>query len=75
MDTRGDDLDDDFVPDDLVAMSEDDDLGDDVEGLLSADEGEAGPSHASQDATDKKRKRRQKEKERKAKVSHVALQK
>ena len=79
MDTRGDDLDDDFVPDDIVAMSEDEDVahsadGDEIGGLLSADEAgaaEAGPSQSSQAALEKKRKRRQKEKERKAKVSSV----
>lgn len=80
MDTRGDDLDDDFVPDDLVALSEDEDVAhsaeaDDIGGLLSADEGgvgEAGPSQLSQVALDKKRKRRQKEKERKAKKVKLA---
>lgn len=79
MDTHGDDLDDDFVPDDLVAMSEDEDHsadGEDVGDFLSGDEGgagEAGPSQISQAAMDKKRKRRQKEKERKAKVRHMSV--
>ncbi|KAL6309128.1 U3-containing 90S pre-ribosomal complex subunit-domain containing protein [Sparassis latifolia] len=68
---RGDDLDDDFVPDDLVAMSEDEDLtpdGDDISGLLSAEEegeGAAAQEGADQATTAKKRKRREKEKERK----------
>ena len=70
----GDDLDDDFVPDELVALSEPEDAvsGDgeeDVNALLSADEGEA-PS-LNQKAEEKKRKRRAKEKERKAKVRTV----
>lgn len=70
---RGDDLEDDFVPDDLVALSdlEDDGAhsadGEDVGALLSADEDTAGAS-SSQAADEKKRKRRAKEKERKAKV-------
>lgn len=73
---RGDDLDDDFVPDDLVAMSEDEGVpqagdAEDIGSLLSADEneveGKAQPS-MSTSASAKKRKRRAKEKERKAKV-------
>ncbi|OBZ75478.1 hypothetical protein A0H81_04539 [Grifola frondosa] len=69
---RGDDLDDDFVPDDLVAMSEEEDLqdGEDI-GLLTADEDvdiQGETSQADKDAQEKKRKRRVKEKERKAKV-------
>lgn len=76
---RGDDLDDDFVIDELVALSGDEDdqddaqaeATDDVRGLLSEDE--EGPSAAEQlikdqASVDKKRKRREKEKERKAKV-------
>ena len=72
----GDDLDDDFVPDDLVALS-DEELPetDDVGELLSADEGEGGGAQLSQShsaaALDRKRKRRAKEKERKAKVRTV----
>ena len=71
----GDDLEDDFVPDDLVALSdEEDDVPEteDIGDLLSADE--AGPSASqpgqstSAAALEKKRKRRAKEKERKAKV-------
>ena len=74
----GDDLDDDFVPDDLVALSEEEDAGqsaegDDVAAFLSAgEEDEAQPSQgqsASIDLSEKKRKRRAKEKERRAKVS------
>lgn len=73
----GDDLDDDFVPDDLVALSEDEDggqsaEGDDVGAFLSAGEDEAQssrPQGAPANASEKKRKRRAKEKERKAKVS------
>jgi len=76
----GDDLDDDFVPDDLVAMSEEEDDthsagGEDVDGTLSIDEdadtNKAGTS-ASQAASEKKRKRRAKEKERKAKKRKLA---
>ncbi|KAF9246589.1 U3-containing 90S pre-ribosomal complex subunit-domain containing protein [Melanogaster broomeanus] len=71
---RGDDLEDDFVPDELVASSGEEDgpsdprKGDDIEGLLSADE------EAEQDEAERKgkaaltkRKRREKEKERRAK--------
>lgn len=70
---HGDDLEDDFVLDDLVAMSEEEDLpeAEDVGGLLSADEeGGAEQSSPAQSAAlaEKKRKRRAKEKERKAKV-------
>lgn len=73
--TGGDDLDDDFVPDDLVALSDAEDEeaghsadGEDVEALLSADEGSPQPSTSDLAAAEKKRKRRAKEKERKAKV-------
>lgn len=76
----GDDLDDDFVPDDLVAMSEDEeDLnspdGEDINALLSADEGDGGEAEAAKKeaAAAKKRKRREKEKERKAKVCCAPL--
>lgn len=67
----GDDLDD-FVFDDIVALSDGaSDLGDDVKDLLSADE-DAEQDDAVETKTksdkDKKRKRREKEKERKAKV-------
>jgi len=73
----GDDLDDDFVPDDLVALSDGavSDPGDDVQDLLSADDeveedGES-DSKAKSDK-EKKRKRREKEKERKAKKRKLA---
>jgi protein CMS1 len=67
----GDDLDDDFVPDDLVALSDPEDAvsgdGDeDIHTLLSADENDGEASNTKTD--EKKRKRRAKEKERKAKV-------
>ncbi|PIL23800.1 hypothetical protein GSI_13551 [Ganoderma sinense ZZ0214-1] len=70
---HGDDLEDDFVPDDLVAMSEEEDLPEteDVGELLSADEdGAVRQASQAQDAAaaEKKRKRRAKEKERKAKA-------
>lgn len=74
---RGDDLEDDFVPDELVASSGEEDAafdsrqgaGDGIDGFLSADE------EAEQDepvpkgkATLPKRKRREKDKERQTKV-------
>lgn len=77
---RGDDLEDDFVPDELVALSGEEDAafdarqgaGDGIDGLLSADE------EAEQDepapkgkAASAKRKRREKEKERQAKVTCI----
>ena len=64
---HGDDLDDDFVPDDLVALSDDDEAPDaeDIGELLSADEdggnAQAGQSQSAA-ALEKKRKRRAKEK-------------
>lgn len=71
----GDDLDDDFVPDDLVALSDAEDEegshsadGEDIAGLLSADEGVAQGASTSQVTVEKKRKRRAKQKERRAKV-------
>ena len=80
---RGDDLDDDFVPDELVATSgEEDEVdnrpgdhGDDIDGLLSADEDaeESQEKIKEKSATEKKRKRREKEKERKAKVRMTSL--
>lgn len=73
---RGDDLDDDFVPDELVATSgeEDNGPGDDIGGLLSADEdAEEAEAHIKEKpATEKKRKRREKEKERKIKKRKLA---
>ena len=76
----GDDLDDDFVPDDLVAFSDEEEGGhsadgDDVNALLSADEGtsEAAEALKAQEAAqEKKRKRKAKDKERKAKVRTAA---
>lgn len=73
---RGDDLDDDFVPDELVATSgeEDNGPGDDIGGLLSADEDaeEAEVHIKEKTTTEKKRKRREKEKERKIKQRKLA---
>ena len=75
----GDDLEDDFVPDDLVALSDEDDIPetDDIGELLSADEDGGQASQPSQSksaaALEKKRKRRAKEKERKAKVRVFSL--
>ena len=75
---RGDDLEDDFVPDDLVASSGEEDAAfdapqgasDDIEGLLSADEeAEQGEPPLKGKATLAKRKRREKDKERQAKVT------
>ena len=72
----GDDLDDDFVPDDLVALSDGaaSDPGDDVQDLLSpdeeAEEDSEGDLKAKSDK-EKKRKRREKERERKAKVCTI----
>ncbi|KAI0049659.1 hypothetical protein FA95DRAFT_1581570 [Auriscalpium vulgare] len=79
---RGDDLDDDFLPDDSVAFLEEDNAShladpddpDDIGNLLSADEHsdpelepEADIADVQKAAAEKKRKRREKEKERKAK--------
>jgi len=75
---RGDDLEDDFMPDETVALSEDEGFGslvgdqEDVAKLLSADEDEkAGVKSPNERAKppseEKKRKRREKEKERKEK--------
>ena len=76
---RGDDLEDDFMPDETVALSEDDAVGssvgdqDDIGKLLSADEEEGNvepPMERTKGLSDdKKRRRREKEKERKAKES------
>jgi hypothetical protein len=71
---RGDDLDDDFLPDETVALSEDDIVGDhdDIGNLLSADEDERvqvdTPKERSDSLLEKKRRRRAKEKERRAKA-------
>ncbi len=75
---RGDDLEDDFMPDETVTLSEDEGFGslvgdqEDVAKLLSADEDEkAGVKSPNERAKppseEKKRKRREKEKERKEK--------
>jgi protein CMS1 len=78
MTQRGDDLDDDFVPDDLVALSDGavSDPGDDVQDLLSGDEEAEGGGADEKLTSDKerKRKRREKEKERKAKVCAISKQ-
>ncbi|KAH9967882.1 U3-containing 90S pre-ribosomal complex subunit-domain containing protein [Russula dissimulans] len=75
---RGDDLDDDFMPDEIVALSEDEGFvslvgdQDNIGNLLSADEEEGGLERPHTEQTmalleEKKRRRREKEKERKAK--------
>ncbi|KAH9053848.1 U3-containing 90S pre-ribosomal complex subunit-domain containing protein [Lactarius vividus] len=72
---RGDDLDDDFMPDETVALSEDEgfaSLGDhdDIGNLLSADEDQVDPPKERPNSLlkkEKKRRRREKEKERRAK--------
>ncbi|KAN0077350.1 U3-containing 90S pre-ribosomal complex subunit domain containing protein [Tylopilus felleus] len=78
---RGDDLEDDFVPDDLVASSGEEDAtfdprqgpGDDIDALLSADEdAEQDEPVLEGEATRAKRKRREKEKERQAKRRKLA---
>lgn len=79
---RGDDLDDDFMPDEIVALSEDEGFGtlgdqDDIDKLLSAGEEEedveSPVAQAKALLEDKKRKRREKEKERRAKVCPLQL--
>jgi protein CMS1 len=80
----GDDLEDDFIPDDLVAFSEGEDgnyldiadaFADDgeVEGEVYGDVADTEPTAAVADAgnVDKKRKRREKAKDKKAKVNIV----
>jgi hypothetical protein len=74
---RGDDLEDDFMPDETVALSEDEGFvgdKDDVGTLLSADEDEKVAVESPSERTkapseEKKRKRREKDKERKEKES------
>jgi protein CMS1 len=76
---RGDDLEDDFMPDETVVLSEDEAFGssvgdpDDIGQLLSADEEEGNVESPMERTTstldEKKRRRREKEKERKAKES------
>jgi len=73
----GDDLDDDFVPDELVALSDGDEPADDVQGSLSVDEEavddvEGELESNNKPVKEKKRKRREKEKERKAKKRKLA---
>ncbi|KAF8478975.1 U3-containing 90S pre-ribosomal complex subunit-domain containing protein [Russula ochroleuca] len=82
---KGDDLEDDFVPDETVALSEDEGFEslvgdqDDIGKLLSADEEEKeddveSPIERTQaPSEEKKRKRREKEKERKAKERPLQL--
>lgn len=68
---RGDDLDDDFMPDETVALSDDTSLVgecDDIANLLSADEDETVQVDTPKDLLEKKRRRREKEKERRAKA-------
>lgn len=71
----GDDLEDDFVPDDLVALSDDESVvgsshpfSDGENDTLSGGE-ETGAQSIANATSDKKRKRREREKERRAKVS------
>ena len=80
---RGDDLEDDFVLDDIVAYSDEEGDpglgdGDDVGRLLSADEGEAAagasPQEKDEKQLEKKRKRREKLKEKKVKVRRRHIQ-
>lgn len=68
---HGDDLDDDYVPDELVASSAEEDgaASDNVEGLLSAPESEQEDVRGKEVSA--KRKRREREKERQAKVASV----
>ncbi|THH14716.1 hypothetical protein EW146_g5649 [Bondarzewia mesenterica] len=80
MSQHGDDLDDDFVPDDIVALSDDDEISlvgdaDDIVKLLSADEDGDEDENRVEDQKpliQKKRKRREKEKERKLKKRKLA---
>lgn len=73
---RGDDLEDDFVPDELVASSGEEDgrteAVDGIEGLLSADEdAEQEEAERRGKAALSKRKRKEREKERRAKVCSI----
>ena len=75
---RGDDLDDDFMPDETVALDDDDGFAslvgdqDDIGNLLSADEDETvqvdTPKEQPNFLLEKRRRRREKEKERRAKA-------
>lgn len=76
----GDDLDDDFIPDELVALSDDEGAlqapDADINALLSADEDAEEietETQRNQAAAEKKRKRREKDKERKAKACVLHL--
>ncbi|KIM60608.1 hypothetical protein SCLCIDRAFT_123892 [Scleroderma citrinum Foug A] len=67
---RGDDLEDDYMPDELVASSGEEDVGanNDIQGLLSADEDpDEDHEEKRQTTSSAKRKRREKDKERKEK--------
>jgi hypothetical protein len=74
--TGGDELDDDFVPDDIVALSGGESDAEEIEAALSGTE-EATTEPVPQisptnETIEKKRKRREKEKEKKAKVCVVS---
>lgn len=74
----GDDLEDDFVPDDLVALSEDEGEGAPIQDNGEFVAGEGSEDEEVQDSTElvtqagKKRKRREREKEKKAKKRRLA---
>jgi hypothetical protein len=78
MQRHGDDLEDDFIPDNLVAFDEDEDVGEHFETVgdilrLGEDAEDSHwqgivPSEQNVSAVEKKRKRREKEKQKKAKV-------
>lgn len=67
--TGGDDLDDDFVPDDLVALSDPETLSEDRDEAVFLSPDEEGGQVDNLRVQEKKRKRKEKERERKAKVS------
>ena len=71
---RGDDLDDDFIPDELVASSGEEDTPFEsrqgIDGFLSADD-DADQDEPATKVAPPKRKRREKEKERQAKVTLI----
>jgi len=75
---RGDDLDDDFVPDDLVALSgeesnEDVPSVEDSREFLTAGDDQPPERGTNSADADRKRKRKDRNKERKAKVSPIFL--
>ncbi|KDQ59454.1 hypothetical protein JAAARDRAFT_33025 [Jaapia argillacea MUCL 33604] len=76
MSGKADDLQDDFVPDETIVLSEEEDVSDDgPESMSGGDqdqEGESSHKVQSSDDKEKKRKRREKEKERKAKKRRMA---